>query len=58
MSANLIVVLILQYVSLSNHHVEYLKLKCQLHINKAGEKKRIKLDPYLKPSIEMNQRPK
>ena len=40
--ANAVVVIILQYISASNHHTVNLKLTkltCQIYLNKAGEKK-------------------
>ena len=42
MLTNLIVVIILQYTQVANHHKCSLNLHnviCQLHLNKAGEKK-------------------
>ena len=45
--ANAMVLIILQYVSVSNQHLVHLKFKCQLcniihqlHLNKPGEKKK------------------
>ena len=37
---NLIVVIISQYICISNHHIVYLKLNvvCQLYLSKAGKK--------------------